>query len=260
MNIIEQIPINVQFACENLSCMINFKDKIKLVNQWGMELCSIKDGKETKRIHLSRPYDRLVYCVQTEGYFAICQRNPECVFVLNKDCQETDCLKFCSNELCVPIKDIWYNSQSHLIWLVTSDHIYIINCNGDLLNTFMTAPMGTKYKAVCTYKDFVFIAFSKENCLYLASYTKDGAYIEKIKIGHGYTMRNLQPVICENETFLNILVLKDYRFPEIIKIQLDNINSPCFQQLDNIIVEYNTEPDEFCLTCNVELFNNMNIK
>ena len=48
MNIIEQIPINVQFACENLSCMINFKNKIKLVNQWGMELCSIKDEKETK--------------------------------------------------------------------------------------------------------------------------------------------------------------------------------------------------------------------
>lgn len=260
MNLTDRIPLNFQFACENLSCMINFNDKIKLVNQWGLELCTVENGKETERIRLSRSYDRLTYCCKTGGYFAICRRNPECIFVLDENCRETDCLKLRSDIFSLPVKDIWYDPQSRLIWLVTSIHIYIINCSGDLLNIFMTAPAETKYKAVCTYENFVFTAFSKENCLHLAAYTKQGVYLEKISLGGEYTVRNLQPVLCSEGLYLNILALKDYRFPIILKIRFNGFpeNQSCFRQLGDVIVEYNSIPDNFCLTCNVELSDNIN--
>lgn len=256
MNITGKIPVPFKADCGSLSCLIHCSDSIQGIDQYRSELCLIKKDDEINRIHLIRPYDRLTYSPETNGYFAICGKNPYCIFVLDTQCRETDCLKLRPEKIGSPMKDIWFDSQSQLIWTVTDTCIFILNSNGDLLDSFMTAPLGTEYKSICTYGEFVFVGFVRESCLHIASYTKRGVYLEQAGLGGGYTPRNIHPVSDKDKVCLHILVMKGQRFPTLLEIELSGCQKNSVdshsEQLGNICVEYDCESPEFQSTCNIE--------
>lgn len=256
MNVIGKIPVPFRADCGNLSCLIYCANGIQGIDQHSSELCLMEKEDEISRIRLIRPYDRFAYCPQTNGYFAICGKNPYCIFVLDARCREIDCLKLRPEEIGSPMKDIWFDSQSQLIWIVTDMRIYILNSNGDLLDSFMTAPMGTEYKTVCTYGEFVFVGFVREACLYLASYTSKGVYLEQAGLGGGYTVRNIQPVTDKDKVCLHILVMKGQRFPSVLEIELSGcckkFTEYHSEQFGNICVEYGGDSPELNSTCNIE--------
>ena len=264
MNVTGKIPVPFKANCGNLSCLIHCANGIQGIDQYTSELCFTEKENEISKVRLIRPYDRITYCPQTNGYFAICSKNQHCIFILDAHCREIDCLKLRPEEIGYPMKDIWFDSKSELIWIVTDIRIYILNSNGDLLNSFMTAPLGTEYKAMCTYDDFVFVGFVKEACLYLASYTSKGVYLEQVGLGGGYTVRNIQPVFDKGSIYLHILVMKGNRFPSILEIELSDRRKSCTEpdsrQFGNIQVEYSCESPEIHSTCNIEEvdFSNIN--
>lgn len=256
MNVIGKIPVPFKADCRNLSCLIHGVNGIQGVDQYSSELCLMENDNEISKIHLTRPYDRLTYCPQTNGYFAICGKNQHCIFILDAHCREIDCLKLRSEEIGYPMKDIWFDSKSNLIWIVTDIRIYILNSNGDLLNSFMTAPLGTEYKTVCTYGEFVFVGFVKEACLYLASYTSRGVYLEQVGLGGGYTVRNIYPVFDKDKVYLHLLVMKGQRFPTILEIELlgcqKSFIESDYKHYGNVKVEYSCESPELHSTCNIK--------
>lgn len=264
MNITGKIPVPFKADCGNLSCLIHSANGIQGVDQYSSELYLMEKENEINKVRLIRQYDRLTYCPQTNGYFAICGKNQYCIFILDANCREIDCLKLRPEEIGYPMKDIWFDSEANLIWIVTDIRIYVLNSNGDLLNSFMTAPLGTEYKAVCTYGEFVFVGFVKEACLYIASYTNRGVYLEQVGLGGSYTVRNIQPVFDKDKIFLHILVMKGNRFPTILEIELSGCQRNCIKsdskQFGGIQVEYSCESPEIHSTCNIEEsdFSNIN--
>lgn len=256
MNVIGSIPVPFKADMGSLSCLIHCADGIQWVDRNTSELCFMRGEDEISRVRLTRPYDRFTYCPQTNRYFAICEKNLYCIFVLDERFREIDCLKLPFGQNGSFLRDIWFDSQSQLIWLVTDSRICILNCNGDLLDTFMTAPLGTEYKTVCTHGKLIFAGFVRKGCLHLASYTDRGVYLEQICLGGGYAVRNIHPVVNQDTVYLHILVTKGRNFPTVLEIELSDCRNDLtgfrYEQLGNICVEYDGESSGFNFTCNIE--------
>ena len=71
MNITGKIPVPFKADCGNLSCLIHSANGIQGVDQYSSELYLMEKENEINKVRLIRQYDRLTYCPQTNGYFAI---------------------------------------------------------------------------------------------------------------------------------------------------------------------------------------------
>lgn len=254
MNIVEEYsPQLIQPPCEQLSCLISCNGRQLGIDRCSGDLYSTGEGNKIERVHLSRIYERITYCPQTGGYFAICRYTPSCIFVLDPCFREIDCIRISLDTPTLTIEDIWFDGETQLLWLVTGARIYHLNCSGDLLGTFMTAPLKTEYKAVCTFRRFIFVALVKGGSLSLASYTDHGVYLERVSIGSGYTVCNLQAAACEAGLYLRVLAIRDHRFPVVLEVKLDGGKKeacPCgAASACGICVECETESPELRATC-----------
>lgn len=168
-----------------------------------------------------RTYNKTAHCEKTQTHWGISRRTPGSIFVLNSAQQETDRIRVRLGEdyTAMP-EDIWYDEQTGLLYLVTATSIYRLNRNGDLLGAFMSAPKGTEYRAVCTFKNFVFVAAFKNSCLSLFSYTKEGAYLEQVSLGGGFSACSLQAFAQPNNACIYVFTTRDYRFPVLLEVEL----------------------------------------
>lgn len=254
MNLIgESSPRLNQAAHEQLSCLIRCGGREIGIDRRSGTVCSISEGGVVERQRPARLYARITYCPQTCGYFAICQRVPDCIFALDSCFQEIDCIRISLDPPGLPVEDIWYDGQTQLLWLVTGPRIFRFNCNGDLLGAFLTAPPKTEYKAVCTYHKFVFAAFARGDCTFIASYTGGGAYLERISIGNGYAVCNLQVAAGEAGLYLQVFAIRDYRFPVVLQVELSGGKKEILpyelEQDGGFCVEYGAESPELRTTC-----------
>lgn len=254
MNLIGESSLQLdQVACKRLSCLICCGGRQIGIDGRSGELCFMSDGGVIDRQRLARAYARITYCPQTGRYFAICPCAPGCIFVLDPCFREIDCIRIGLDPPNLPVEDIWFDGETQLLWLATRTRIYQLNCNGDLLGAFMTAPPKTEYKAVCTYHKFVFVAFVRGDCMSIASYNNYGAYLERINIGNEYTVCNLQVIIRETELYLQVFAIRDHQFPVLIQVELNRgkkeMLSYGLEQTDGFCVEYGTESPELFTTC-----------
>lgn len=254
MNVLgEASPQLIQSPCERLSCLISCEGRQLGIDRRSGDLCSLGGGNRVERMRLSRVYERITYCPQTRGYFAIGRCAPGCIFVLDACFREIDCIRISLDAPLPAIEDIWFDGETRLLWVVTGARIYRFNCNGDRLGAFMTAPLETEYKAVCTYGGFVFVALVKGGCLSLVSYTGCGVYLERVSIGSGYTVCNLQAAACESGLCLRALAIRDHRFSVVLEVELAGEREetpPCGAAgSGGICVECETESPRLHATC-----------
>lgn len=242
-----------QAACKRLSCLVSCGCGQIGVDRGSGEICSISGGEVAGRQSPARPYSKITFCPQTCGYFAVCPRVPGCIFALDPHFREIDCIRASLEPSSLPVEDIWFDGETQLLWLVTRTQIYRLNGNGDLLGVFMTAPSKAEYKALCTYHKFVFVASARGGCTSIASYTAQGAYLERVSIGNEYTVCNLQALDGGDGPYLQVFAIRDHQFPAALRVELnggEKETPPCgLEQTGGFCVEYGTESPGLRATC-----------
>lgn len=203
-----------------------------------------------KQFSLQHDLEKLTIFRQKDTYIAASNVCPSHLYFLNDTFREIGSIKICSEQ---PIlEDIWFDTDTNLIWLVTSSNLYRVNVNGDSLGSFLCAPKGTAYRAVCTHGDFFFLAYTSGGGDYIATYTRHGMYLEKISLGSEYNIRNLQVLTDDlGQLCLYAYAIKSYRFPYVVKIELNIMNTFTEQDFTGLSVECVTEASEMCSTCNI---------
>ena len=222
----------------------------------GQNLYHIVADETVERMPLYRTYEKMAYCPKTQTYWGISRRAPSSIFVLDSALREIDCLRVRLSDTAPPVpEDIWYDEQTRLLFLVTKERIYRLNLNGDLLGMFLGVPAGTEYRAVCTFENFVFVAAVKANCLSLLSYTIEGAYLEQVSLGGGYSACNLQVSVQPEGVRICVFTTRDYKFPVLLEVSLEhgeNIkNEPAEKKLGMFSVECVSETSDIRSTCAV---------
>lgn len=223
MIIINENPFSLDSAPGSaLSCLMENDEILQGFEQYNSRLFQWDKSGRMSQIPLTQKFEKLAYCAKRQQYFATSRHNMNAIYVLDQCFCELDCIKIKTEYPCIPIEDIWFDSQSDLLWLVFPQGIYRFNCGGDCLGGFITAPPDTKYTAVCSCGEMFFIAYRKAGCSYVASYTRAGAQTERISLGGDYTVRNLQIVTTDNGPCLKIFALKKMLYPFVIEIALEH--------------------------------------
>ncbi len=170
---------------------------------------AVNKKEHCKQFDVQRSYSKLAWNEKNKIYYAISPQHHNTIFILDKDFCEIDMLNICfpCSDSC--IQDIYFDCKNLIIYVVTDRNIVRYNCNGDCLGVWLCAPADNEYRAVCTYKNFVFVAYENDNRSYIASYTKDGAFLEKKCLGYRYNLFSIRAVCCKNKLELVALARKD---------------------------------------------------
>lgn len=212
-----------------------------------------------KYAELKHAYRKIVRDDKNNIYYAISCGKSDIIYVLDDCFCEIDCLMISFPVAYDLIEDIFYDNKRDYLLVVTENHVFHFNRNGDCLGIWMSSPKNVKYKAICTYGNFVFITFKKSDVLYIASYTKDGVYLEKICIGCKYVIFGQKVYLYNNYLSLKILAKNDRKALIGIEVELDDGSDSCSCQLSSsdssIDVECESQSADWHSTCFVEFQN-----
>lgn len=198
-------------------------------------------------------FHKMTYIPQNQAYImsAYDGRSTSALLHVLDDCfNEIDCIRTQSRK----IEDIYFDESLQLIFVVTPPRIQKYNCNGDYLGTFMNTHKKRRYKALCTFGEFIFLAYQKDNCMYIASYNLAGAYLEQINLGSAYTVQNMQVIKKNGCPILNVYTLKNSCYPFFIEIGLNGRQDllPACLTHENIQIECVNEDDTIQTTAYIK--------
>lgn len=190
-------------------------------------------GGTIEQTWLARDYRKIVPDLTGCEFFAYMQMNPGSevnIYRLDKYFKEFDSFILRKADRSCHLSDICFDGLQEYLFLVYSETILKYNCNGDFLGSFLSAPPDTTYCTMCTYKEYVYVAYKKKGSLYIAKYTNDGRYKERTILGNEYEVCGMQVVQDEECLFLRLYLTKNKAIPLFIELnlretpQLDSIN------------------------------------
>lgn len=204
-------------------------------------------------LNLPHVYSKIIYNPTSQNFLVSCPYPSTVLYVLDKRFREIDSLLINFDDSCFQVEDIWLDLELDIILIATPFKIYKFNYNSDLLGTFMSASKGIKYRAICTYRQFAFLAYEKYGSLYISSYTSQGAYLERICLGSEYSIKNLQVIIDQGYPILRAYVIKSSNFPYMVEIELEceEKRSNDLQNYNNIRIELVSEDPDLKPSCHV---------
>lgn len=201
-------------------------------------------GSEPTVLGTKHGFHKMTYMPQNQAYImsAYDRRGTSAILhVLDSDFNEVGSIHTQSRK----IEDIYFDESLQLIFVVTPPRIQKYNCNGDYLGTLMNTNKKRRYKALCTFGKFIFLAYQKDNCMYVASYDLAGAYLEQISLGCEYAVKNMQVITKNGCPILTIYAVKNSCYPFFIEIELNGRQDtlPACLAHGNIQIECVNEDD-----------------
>lgn len=205
-------------------------------------------------VEVSREYKKMVPNPAGQYFFAYMQMNPNSeiyLYHLDNHFKEFDYWKLKPAERNRYIEDICYDGMQDCLFLVYSGTILKYNGNGDFLGCFLGAPPETAYCAMCTFNEFIFVAYRKMGSTYVAMYTNEGRYKERISLGNEYTIYSMQVVQEQNYEFLRLYLSKHKAIPLFLEIRFFKSSLP-----DEIKCELIKSDGIGSATCHIEASRN----
>lgn len=170
--------------------------------------CCKKDDAET--IELSRLYFKIINGIDETAYYGcslINQRSETDIYCMDGSFRETDYFSV-RLEGVGRLSDIWIDCCKRFLFLVHSGSIEKFNLNGDYLERFMKAPSNTRYLAMCTWMEAVYLVYEREGCIYLAEYQSDRSYNCQLSLGSGYHVKGVEPEQTDAGLMLVVFAVK----------------------------------------------------
>lgn len=246
--LIHEIPFPVDTgSCRTLSCLIQRNGEFIGVDASTGKLHVWSETGNTAEVKLPRRYEKLVYSPNNQGYWGISRCAPGSISVLDSRFRELDRIRIRTEGFDACAEDIWFEEESGLLWLVFSGAVCRFSTAGDCLGAFMTVPQGTRYQAMCTHGDHLYLAYQKGGCVYASVYSRQGAHLEGISLGGEYVARNWLSVEKSGGTSLRILAVRDLCFPCMLELQPSSPLPP-----RPLSVECFSETTQLRATCHVE--------
>lgn len=235
-------------VCGKLSCFFQHSRSCVGLDAQRCEACLIDCDGCIQRFALQHELEKLTFMPDTDTYLAAPRRCSGRLYILDRCFREVDSFAIRLDE--PPLDGLWFDADSGLIWIASGSHIIRANLNGDSLGAFLTAPAGTSFQVLCTFENFLFASYCKSNCAYLAKYTKQGAYLEKISLGGEYSVCNLQ-MLPGDDALLCAYTIKSHCFPRLITMETGCSELSAQNRSSGLSVECVSENCGICSTCNV---------
>lgn len=224
MQIFDKHAINLNLSKEvKFSCIFE-KDFFLYGLDTQHEKLYIFENNRYNTVSLTEPFSKITFCQPKETFLAVLsftEKNTNNIYILNNSFKQINCIQTYCNDLFSDVNDIWFDLTSNIIFIVFKTKIQKYNYLGDNLGSYMIAPIGVEYRAICSYKNIFFISYIKNNCSYVASYACNGAYLEHISLGMDYCVYNMQIVVTDEIPVLTLYAIKKECFPFFIKIALE---------------------------------------
>lgn len=216
----EYSPLYKSFPCNGLSTMLQTDDTYCCLcrNSPRLQLY-YKDGS-CRCVDLSQPYKKITRDRQRNLFYAIAPLQPDAIYVLNHSFCEIGCLRIKLPAACSSVADIWFDEYCGFLLVLLEDQVIRFNRNGDCLGTWMVSPRQIQYTAICTYEKFVFLSYEKSACTYIASYTNEGIFLERLCLGVEYAVIGMQALAYGDALLLRVFAKKDSRFLVALDIEL----------------------------------------
>lgn len=179
---------------------------------------------------LIREYKKIVPNSAGQDFYAYMQMNPGSeinIFHLDEHFKEFDSWKLKTAERNHYLEDICFDGIQECLFLVYPGSILKYNCNGDFLGCFLGAPPETAYCSMCTFNQFIFISYRKKGGTYIAMYTNEGRYKERISLGNEYTVYGMQAIQEKHTEILRLYLSKNKAIPLFLEIMFHKPEPPC---------------------------------
>lgn len=197
---VSQFPIEVSFSCffhiQREYCCLAAAEK-RLYK---------KNDNDLNILDIPRSYHKLLYWDDRSAFLAYTHfknKNEIIVYHLDYNLREFD-IQNLRTECTADVEDMWLDSARQLLYFVYPSSIQKYNLNGDYLGFIMKAPIHTQYRAFCSDENFLFVAYERQGCAYVAQYDGHGVYLSKFNIGENFLFGNMEIVHSEIGVCLNI--------------------------------------------------------
>lgn len=216
-------PVDLTFSCffQTVYCIYGLAVQRKQIYK--------NENGNTEAVELIREYRKIVPNLKEQDFFAYIQMKPGSdinIYHLDKHFKEFDFIKLKKAEGYYSVQDIWFDGVQEFLFLIYSGSILKYNCNGDFLGCFLSAPLETTYCAMCTCNELVFIAYKKRGCAYVAMYTYEGRYKERISLGNEYEIYGMQVIEQENYNLLRLYVSKTKTIQLFLELKIMDTKQP----------------------------------
>lgn len=185
------------------------------------------NGKDMSCLDLGGEYRRLFHYGGAFEYFAYTwmkQRNEVALRFLDQSMREFDMLKLAVNNTGA-VEDMWLDGDSGLVYFVFPFSIQVYNLNGDFLRLLMKAPVNTRYKAISCEGNRLFTAYERSGCIYVAEYDCCGTFREKLGIGSGFWVENMELLHTDSALLLNVYGKRPEKINVCVEILIEAF--PC---------------------------------
>lgn len=233
---VSHFPIKVSF-----SCFFHIKQEYCCLAASDRKLYK-KNDNELKIIDMSRRYQKLLYWDNRSEYLAYSYSKPKkeiMVYHLDSNLREFN-IQTLLTDCTADIEDMWLDAELQLLYFVFPLSIQKYNLNGDYLGFIMKAPLHTRYKAVCSDGNLLFVAYERQGCAYVAQYDRHGAYQCKFSIGDSFLFGNMEIIHTDANIFLNIYGKKQGCVVVCLELLIGEIN--CKNEKVNL-----EEKSEICI-------------